>query len=82
VPAGGHNLVDGARSQARNAKQQLPVGRVDVHGEAVAVLQGPGKLRVDVEVEHAALPARRDLVDAELVVPEQPIGLIKAILPL
>ena len=56
--------------------------RVDVDRKAVAVLQRPGELRVDVEIEHAVLAAGRDLVDGEAVMAQQPVGLIKPVLAL
>ena len=46
------------------------------------MLQRPGELGVDVEVEHAVLAAGGDLLDAEAVEAQQPVGLVEAVLAL
>ena len=45
------------------------------------MLQRPGELRIDPEVEHAALAAVGDLLDLEAIEAEQPIRLIEPMLP-
>jgi hypothetical protein len=43
----------------------------------MAVLQRPGELRIDREIEHAAFAPFGDLLDRETVMPQQPIGLVE-----
>ena len=46
------------------------------------MLERPGELRVGIEVEHAVLAAGGDLLDAEAVEAQQPVGLVEAVLAL
>ena len=56
--------------------------RVHVDGKARAVAQRPGELRIDVEIEHAAVHAVGDLVGGETVEAIEPVGLIEPVLAL
>src|SRR4051794_41758866 len=68
------DAVDGAAAEARHAQQVLAGGTARVDREALAVLQRPGELRVEREVEHPPSPAGQDLPDREAVEAEQPVG--------
>ena len=74
------DAVDPGDAQPRDAEQQVPVGAVDVDRETRAVLQRPGELGIEPQIELAALPAGDDLGHVELVEADQPVGLVEPVL--
>jgi hypothetical protein len=73
------NLADGFGAEARHAQQALAVGGVDVDGIPFAVLQRPSGFRIDMQVEHPARVDADNLLDAETVEAQQPVGLIQSV---
>ena len=77
-----HDALDVACAQPGYAQQHLARRRVEVDREAIRVAQRPCQLGVDVQVEHAALPRNvcHDFLHVEPVEPQQPVGLVQAVL--
>jgi hypothetical protein len=69
------NAIDIAHAEARHAQQNLAMGRVDVDRKRRAMVQRPGELGIDLEVEIRGV-GRRQLVDAKLVMPNEPVGFV------
>ncbi len=75
-------ILSTARAEARHPQEHLAASHVDVHRKAVAVLERPGELGVDIEVEHLVYGSGRDLVHGEAVTAQELVGLIKPVLAL
>ena len=67
-------------AEPRHAQEILAAGAVEVDREALAVLQRPGELGIEPELEHAAGTAGQDLLDREAVEAEQPVRLVEPVL--
>ena len=82
VPARRDDFVDGLRPEPRHPQEHFALGAIHVDREAMAVLERPGELRIDLEVEHAVLGNARDLLRVEGVMAQEPVGLVEPVLAL
>ena len=75
------DALDRLGAEPGHAQQHLPRRAVDVDREAVAKLERPGELGVDVERQHAVVVGRADdLRRREAVEAHQPVGLVEPVL--
>ena len=74
-----HDRARSPHSDARHAQQRLERGRVHFHGKEVQVVDGPVRLRIEVEVEEGVLLVD-DLGDVEAIEAQQPVGLVEPVL--
>ena len=73
------DAIDVAYPEAWHAQELLAAAAVEVDRESRPVAQGPGQLRLDLQVEHGQAVVGHDLIDRKAVEAKQPVRLIKAV---
>src|SRR5918993_5687675 len=74
-----YDTIDSFPTKAWNTKQRFAWCAIDVQREKFGMCKRPRKLRIDIHRKVRAF-ARQQLIDAKTVMPQQPIGLVKAAL--
>lgn len=78
MAACGEDAFHAAEAESGDAQEGFAVGGVDLDGEVFGVSEGPGGLGVEAEVEHGVVWVE-ELVDAEPVEADEPVGLVEAV---
>ena len=76
VASDAQQAIDRAIPEARNPKKMLAWRDVHIDGKRLGMTERPGELRTDV-LRKIRLGDGRQLRGAELVVPNQPVGLVE-----